>query len=118
MDPAASDVLVPPFNVQSLVENAIKHGVSPRRQGAAITVTITLDEEQEHLGLCVADDGPGAEPDAVRTANGLGLRDLRLRLAALFADEAAVHTHTAPDEGFEVVVTLPLRSRFKRPRRR
>lgn len=106
-DPAACDALVPPFTLQPLVENAVKHAVGPRREGAALTVTAVLDEEEETLHLRVCDDGPGADAARAAASPGLGLRAVRQRAEARFGPRAVVAVRTAPGEGFDVTVTLP-----------
>jgi hypothetical protein len=80
------DVDVPAFSVQTLVENAVKHAVSVRRDGAQVTIAATSDVGS--AAIVVSDDGPGFEGDAPPA--GHGLDTLRGRLAALFGDGAAL----------------------------
>jgi two-component system sensor histidine kinase AlgZ len=77
---------VPPLSVQTLVENSLKHAVSPRREGGEIQITARVAGER--LIIEVTDDGPGFAPD--RIAAGHGLDNLQSRLAALFDNAAAL----------------------------
>ncbi len=76
------EVAVPPLALQTLVENAIKHVVAKRAEGATIEVTGTLDGEL--LRLEVRDDGPGFSLESVAPEHGLG--NLVARLELLFGE--------------------------------
>jgi len=77
--PEALDGLeIPPLMIQPLVENALKHGVSKAVGGGALVVRLTLEGKR----LCVRVANTGPAPAAVAEA-GLGLRNLRERLALL-----------------------------------
>jgi hypothetical protein len=75
-------VAVPAFSVQTLVENAVKHAASSRREGASIRVTASRDGPG--VSVHVDDDGPGF--DGSTLPKGHGLETLRARLAALFGN--------------------------------
>jgi sensor histidine kinase YesM len=77
------DVKVPPLAIQSLVENAVKHVVSQRRQGA--TIQVSGAEESSLVRLSVVDDGPGFSLEAIHPDHGLG--NLIARLDLLFGNE-------------------------------
>ena len=77
---ALQDANVPPLALQSLVENAVKHVVSQRSQGA--TIQINGSEEDGRILLEVSDDGPGFSLDAITPEHGLG--NLIARLELLF----------------------------------
>jgi len=95
---------VPPFSIQTLVENSVKYAVGPRREGAAIQVAVARRDGR--LVVEVADDGPGFSPEAM--AAGHGLDNLHARLTSLFGAEAALDI--ARREGRTVVAfTVPSR---------
>ena len=71
---------VPPLSVQTLVENSVKHAVSPNRNGAKILVRAEITDGT--LAIQVADTGPGFS--LANFPNGHGLENLRDRLAMLF----------------------------------
>jgi two-component system LytT family sensor kinase len=81
--------LIPSLMMQPLVENAIRHGISKRREGG--TVTVTARRENDLLRISVEDDGAGLPADwKPGVSEGLGLSVTRQRVAALQADGVAV----------------------------
>jgi two-component system, LytTR family, sensor histidine kinase AlgZ len=82
--PELRETKVPPMSVQSLVENAVKHGITPQTEGGNLVV-IARDDA---AGVCVevADSGPGF--DLANLSAGHGLDKLVQRLDALFGDRA------------------------------
>jgi two-component system, LytTR family, sensor histidine kinase AlgZ len=71
---------VPPLTLQTVVENSIKHVISPSRQGGEVRISARVD--RGCLCLDVSDDGPGF--DAAALQHGHGLDNLRERIATLF----------------------------------
>ncbi len=105
IDIESLDCLLPSLTLQPIVENAIRHAVSPRASGATITIGAALEDDQ--LILVIADDGPGAMEEGVRAAPGLGLRVGRQRLETRYPKVGHFTVTTAPDAGFTVTLTLP-----------
>ncbi|MDB4913601.1 MAG: sensor protein lytS [Gemmatimonadetes bacterium] len=103
IDAAVNDALVPSFALQTLVENAIRHGVAP--QVAPTHVTISAIRTPTSLLLRVSDTGPGAAPDYLEA--GTGLRRLKERLSAMYGVDAGLQVKTSPDEGFEATLHVP-----------
>ena len=103
-----AQVMVPAFALQTLLDNAVRHGLEPRPEGGTITVAITAHEGS--LALTVADDGEGADPAAVATALEHGLQLLARRLEALYGETASVSWTTAPGKGFTAKVRFPERA--------
>lgn len=107
IDPAAADVPVPPMCLQPLVENAVLHGVAPRREGGAVRVTVRCLTDT--VLLEVHNDGPA--PDTQRHAQqhhgtGSSLRDLKARLRLLYGERASLLAGPVPG-GFRAHVILP-----------
>jgi len=106
IDPETLDAEVPRLILQPLVENAIKHGVSPR--SGLGTVEIAARIEGADVWLEVRDHGAGPA-DRTRTASrvGLGLANTRDRLECIYGD---AHTLDVADSenGFVVRIRLPL----------
>lgn len=105
IDDAAASAPVPPMCLQPLVENAVLHGVAPRRGGATIQVTARCLPGV--LLLEVQDDG--SEPiarQAQHQGTGSSLRDLRARLRLLYGERATLLAGPVPG-GFRARVTLP-----------
>jgi LytS/YehU family sensor histidine kinase len=96
------DAHVPPLSVQSLVENAVKHGISHERNGGEVCVSASAENGQ--LRIAVSDTGGGFDLSAV--AAGHGLDSLVGRLDALFSSSA--HLAVSRREGRCVVeMVLP-----------
>lgn len=109
------DAEVPSFVLQTLVENAVRHGAALRE--ASTTIAITARAEASMLVLEVRDDGEGTalsrgerSTGATQAADGdgTGLRRLRERLAALYGTRASLMLESAPGQGFTAIVRLPL----------
>lgn len=106
VDPRVFDVAVPNLLLQPLVENAIRHGVAPSAEPR--TVRISARGEDDRVVLSVRDDGPGFRTARLgREAEGVGLRNVRERLAKLYGDDAALAVESASDGGVVATVTLP-----------
>ena len=78
------DAQVPPLSVQSLVENAVKHGITPQRNGGEVLVSASA--ENRRLTIEVSDTGAGFDLTAIRA--GHGLDSLVRRLDVLFSADA------------------------------
>jgi len=81
------DTEVPPMSVQSLVENAVKYGITPQSTGGECVITASA--EDENLRIEVRDTGPGFDLAAIPA--GHGLDNLVERLAALFGAKARLN---------------------------
>jgi signal transduction histidine kinase len=95
--------VVPPFVLQPLVENAVRHAVAPRAAGGE--VALRADEADGALRLVVEDDGPGPTGAAERPG-GLGLRLLRDRLEALYRGGASLTLDRGPMGGLRATLWL------------
>jgi signal transduction histidine kinase len=98
---------MPPAILQPLVENAVKHGIEPAMAGGAIA--IGARDEGGRLVVEVADTGAGfgAAPAPTGGSTGLGLANLRARLAALHGSDAQVTIAENRPRGVRVTVSLP-----------
>jgi signal transduction histidine kinase len=80
IDPHALDALVPTMILQPLVENAIKHGISPQRGGGTVRIIATVADH--HLRVAVEDSGAGFDPEDMHS--GVGLTNTKARLEQLY----------------------------------
>lgn len=101
--PEARAALVPPFLLQPLVENAIRHGLDPTPAGGTVTIRAAIAGER--LVISVRDTGVGLSEGAP-PSEGIGLRNTRERLRQLFGPAASVTLKNG--RGLEVEVALPL----------
>ncbi|HJV68574.1 sensor histidine kinase [Ideonella sp.] len=108
LPPALAATPVPPLLLQPLVENAIKHGLEPKRGGGLIRVQAL--REAGELVLRVADTGVGLQAAAERAAaepgTGFGLAQVRERLATLHGPAASISLCAGPAEAGGTVITL------------
>ncbi len=98
---------VPAFALQPLVENALMHGIAP--QTGAGVVTIGARDTAAALELRVADNGVGPETPSRTPGEGVGLANLRARIARLYGDAASLTLNARPSGGAEAVLTIPRR---------
>ena len=92
--PEAGERLVPPFIIQPLVENAVKHGVAQAR--TAITVSVTGRVEGDTLWVEVA-NGRDAQAAESTGGTGVGLGNVRRRLEAVFGASAELVIEDEPE---------------------
>jgi LytS/YehU family sensor histidine kinase len=101
-----SDVRVPPMVLPTLVENAIKHGLSPLPEGGRIDIR-ARSEPSGQLVIEVADNGAGFSASG---GSGVGLANTRSRLAALYGAEASLSLSMGTPRGVVASVRLPLQT--------
>lgn len=109
----ALEVPIPVFTLQPLVENAIKHGLSPRKEGGNMFIRIWLEEK--NLFLCVEDDGVGlhscnSQSNLTRTGTGIGLINITERLRIIYSHTASLSLTERPSGGTCALVKIPLTS--------
>ena len=107
VDDRARSTRIPMMVIQTLVENAVKHGVSSLRRAGRISVHARI--EGERLVVEVIDNGPGfpATGGTNRKGASYGLKNVRQRLAGYFGDDASLTTERDDDDE-RTVVTLSL----------
>ncbi len=117
-DPALMDLPVPAFAVQTLVENAVKHGIERKRGGG--TLTLASRRHGDRAEVCVTDTGlgipalfaggdgvadEGAEPQEFF---GIGLRNVADRMARLYGRDDLLRFASAPGAGTTVRLLIPM----------
>jgi len=102
------DAAVPPGMLITLVENAIKHGIEPVPEGGRIDVTACREAHRDgaRIALSVADTGAGLV--GVPGVNGIGLDNIRERLALQYGERAELDTEVNAPRGFVARIVLPL----------
>ena len=102
-DAALADARVPPMVLPTLVENAIKHGLSPLPEGGRIDIKARRDGAE--LVVEVHDNGAGF---SASSGAGVGLANTRSRLAALYGVRASVNLAAGSPRGVTASIRLPL----------
>ena len=96
-------VPLPPMMLQTLVENAIKHGLEPVPRGG--NVWIFARETGDNVSIIVADDGRGFSEDGGGT--GVGLKNVRERLKLIYGDAASFSIASNFPNGIAATITVP-----------
>ena len=100
----------PSMMIQSLVENAIKHGLEPKAEGGALVVSAEIVDGR--LAVTVADTGLGfGKADTAGT--GIGLGNIRERLKLLYGDRASMVVADNRPSGTIVTLTVPYQAQMR-----
>lgn len=120
IDPPAQDAYIPSMLLQPLVENAIKYGVTPQEEGA--TISLVAQVVGPRLRVTVSDTGPGirkggadgmgvgaamAQAGHRYDSTGVGLANIRDRLAQAYGEEHRFEIRSPDSGGFTVLIELP-----------
>ena len=95
----------PPNLLISLVENAIKHGIEPAANGGSVTISARRDGASVVVSVC--DTGRGFATDPASIAQGVGLSNIRERLAALYGARARFTLEPLSPNGARATLALP-----------
>ncbi len=97
----------PPMMLQSLVENAIKHGLEPKADGGSLGVTAEVAHGKLHVS--VADTGVGFAR-AATAGTGTGLANIRERLKLIYGDAAELRITPNAPTGTRVTIVVPYKA--------
>jgi two-component system, LytTR family, sensor kinase len=103
--------VVPALILQPLIENALRHGIGQSTEAGLLIVSAR--QEEDELVLTVADDGVGLPQAGLR--EGVGLSNIRERLATMYGGKASLHVSTGDQQGAVAVIRLPFRERRSAP---
>jgi len=96
---------VPRFLLQPLLENAIRHGVAARPEGGAILIHVR--QEATRLNIAVESDVAASQIEQRSEGFGVGLKNTRARLDALFGDQATLTASSPNGERFIASIEIP-----------
>ena len=106
IDARARDLLLPSLILQPLVENAVKHGISPKVGGGRVTIEARILDGD--LRLAVRDTGVGLGDRGAIFEHGVGLRNVRDRLLRLYGADYAPEVVSEPGAGTTVTLRIPV----------
>lgn len=104
-----ADCYLPPLSLQPLVENSIKHGLLPKREGGVISIRAMRQEAGHSVRIEVEDNGRGFDPSQPQAidSNRVGLANVRKRLQNCFGDDLTWQIDTQPDAGTKITLVIP-----------
>lgn len=113
MEPAVAGYLLPALTLQPLVENAVKHGLLPQKEGGKIV--ITAKETEDGAVIRVEDNGVGIDLNKASqlleghapTNTNLGLRNVHDRLRLLYGPSSGLKVRWRPGGGTIMEFSLP-----------
>lgn len=104
IDPETLELPIPPMMLQTLVENAIKHGISREIRGGTITVESHVKDMQHELTI----RNTGQIVESKNNGQGFGLQSTRQRLGLLFGKRASFEIYNLSPQMVEAKVLMPL----------
>lgn len=107
----ATDLLIPPLSIQTLVENAIRHGILKKIDGGTILIKVVRFED--HSEVIVQDDGVGMDKEKINEvlsskpeqSRGIGIVNTNKRLKQMFGTELEIYS--VPGQGTTVTFNVP-----------
>lgn len=121
MEEELKDIMVPFMILQPLVENAINHGIEKNKKGGAIEIMVY--KLNDKVVIKVKDNGIGISKERLSTiwnenrrnkrnvySTGIGVNNVRKRLAYYFGDEFTFDIYSRVNEGTKVKIQLPINS--------
>ena len=109
-DAALDAIAIPPMLVQPLIENAIKHGIEPKRAGG--TIWLSIRKIQNQLSIQVKDDGVGIQTtqhsQQQNQGHGMALNNIKQRVKALYENLGSVSITQPENGGFCVTILIPV----------
>lgn len=108
IDAETLPLMVPSMLLQPIVENAIRHGLSPRVEGGVIQ--IRSFRQNGFLELEVRDNGVGIPPVKLKDiyGQGIGISNVQERLRVLYGSEFSMQISSPPEGGTSILIGIPL----------
>jgi two-component system LytT family sensor kinase/two-component system sensor histidine kinase LytS len=111
------DTIIPPFIIQPLIENSIKHGIYTQEHGGKIT--ISAQKFGAKLQLIIEDNGPGITAEKIaEIKNGnndrIGINNIKERLHSVYGSNAEFKINSNTGEGTQNTISIPSEFLFER----
>lgn len=105
----SSNFKIPNLILQPLVENAVKHGIYPKKGKG--TIFIIVDEDENNYRIKVEDNGVGFNPNLQQTTNhGIAIKNVNKRLQSIYGDDYGLKIDSKENVGTKILVNIPKRS--------
>jgi two-component system LytT family sensor kinase len=105
--PGTLDAFVPNMVLQPLIENSIRHGITPKEDGGKIE--IFSRRIGDSLVLEISDNGLGNSPGSEKAGDGIGLTNTVARLKHLYGEAQKFESGVKSSGGWRVRVEIPFR---------
>ena len=102
-DDALNDCLINKFTLQPLVENAVKHGILPKKRDGMIRLRVFSDGDSNVI--TIIDDGVGFDAEKPLREGAVGLENVRFRLETMV--HGALEIRSEQGVGTTVTITIP-----------
>ncbi|AOT72175.1 LytS/YhcK type 5TM receptor domain-containing protein [Geosporobacter ferrireducens] len=103
---------LPPLIIQPIVENAVKHGLLPKKIGGTITIAARMEESGTLI--TITDDGVGMTLDKIKSLfhdreshQSIGMRNVDKRLRGIYGEGSGLIVESEPQKGTRVTVRIP-----------
>ncbi len=111
VDAQVTDFQLPPLTLQPVVENAIKHGLTPKPEGGSIHLQTSLQGDM--ICITISDDGVGFNLAELQQKNSVGLNNVRFRLKQIVNGD--LQLKSLPGRGTWVSIIIPLEENKDEP---
>lgn len=113
VEPGLSDVPIPGFLLQPLIENAIIHGLEGSKNKGIIKICIK--EQNQDIQIEISDNGIGFDPEAIRRQekgkkSGIGIESVKNRLQYYYGDRQSFRIFSKQGKGTQIVLSFPIRN--------
>lgn len=98
------DIQLPPFLIQPLVENAIKHGIEPSADPGSVEIRVARNSSELQIKVSNTWNADLESTDG----SGIGIANVKERLEAVYSDAAQLRINRSTTDGFIVTIELPL----------
>ena len=121
VEPSCADALAPSMLLQPICENALIHGIMPKKEGGAIQVQVK--NTGENINVAIEDNGMGFEPSQLREINeklknttycdtdGIGLSNVIQRANQFYGESVQIYINSSPNQSTCVTLLLPYRKK-------
>ena len=106
LDEEALQTMILPMTLQPLVENAIKHGISPSESGGTLIIRAIISNDT--LSISIEDDGVGIDAAPAKDSNGIGISNTNARLVNRFGSSSRLLTEANVPRGYRASFSIPL----------
>lgn len=111
------ETIIPPFIIQPLIENSIKHGIYPQEKGGKIT--ISAQKSADKLQISIEDNGQGITAEKIAEIESgnndrIGINNIKERLHSVYDNNAELKINSNAEKGTQNIIRIPSEFIFER----